>query len=266
MPIEIRLTQDKLSLVSRLLSSNTDAYQHPEVILDLVAKLGYRGDALAEARVLSMLGDAAIQACDAKRAADICDRMIAVVQQIRKGRDQEKAAYAAELAWKTCYQFGKTTDSDNNARKKEVLGQALLLCPPTNISEVLGVWHVCDTSSTHNNRLSPRKRVYQAGDFTKSETEVPLPGTPDLSTVAPISLPHPAESAARAALAVGRAATAYLPFRSATPDTPSSRSASPRGKRQHEFNIPQSRSPAISSDVVKDEFSKRFTAGVSWLL
>ena len=49
-PIEIRLTKDRLSLVSRVLSSNNDAYKHSEVILDLVRKLGFHNDIIAEVK------------------------------------------------------------------------------------------------------------------------------------------------------------------------------------------------------------------------
>ena len=61
LPIEIRLTKDKLSLISRILSSNEDAYKHTEVILELCYKLGYRDDPVAEVKVLAMLADSALQ-------------------------------------------------------------------------------------------------------------------------------------------------------------------------------------------------------------
>lgn len=266
-PLEIRLTTDRLSLISRLLGSSESAYRHPEVVLDLVAKLGYRGDQLAEARVFSMLADAALNAGDTAKAAEVCNRMIKVVETIRRGRDAEKSAKAAEIAWRTCYQFGKTSseDSDENGRmhtrttsqqareddkrKAQMLGHALLLCPKEKISEVLAVWQENDSRlPTHGTRSlpsSPTRRSEKAKAAPTQRNASPMssqlpsfvhnlhlpsvslsgsrPGTPSSGGLPNIHL-HQAESAARAAFSAGRAAAnAYLPFRTGTPD----RSASP---------------------------------------
>ena len=40
LPIEVRLTKDRLALVSQILASNDSAYKHIEVLLELVHKLG----------------------------------------------------------------------------------------------------------------------------------------------------------------------------------------------------------------------------------
>ena len=74
-PIEIRLSKDRLDFVAKLLAANDDAYRHPDVVLDLVAKLGFRGDRLAESRVLAMIAAAGLQAGDFVRAADVCDQI-----------------------------------------------------------------------------------------------------------------------------------------------------------------------------------------------
>ncbi|GBE77859.1 hypothetical protein SCP_0107410 [Sparassis crispa] len=66
-PLEIRLTKDRLSLVSRVLSSNSDAYKHTQVILELVEKLGFGGDAIAEVKTLAMLVETALQSEDFTR-------------------------------------------------------------------------------------------------------------------------------------------------------------------------------------------------------
>ena len=55
LPIEIRLTKDRLGLVSRVMSSNDDAYKHAEVMLDLTRKLGYQDDPVAEVKTLAMI-------------------------------------------------------------------------------------------------------------------------------------------------------------------------------------------------------------------
>jgi hypothetical protein len=275
---------DQLSLISQLLSANEDAYRHPEMILDIAAKLGYRGDTLAEARVLSMLADAALSAHDATRAADICGRMIKVVEDIRKGRDREKASKAAELAWKTCYQFGKTDEIKDQFKKKELLGQALLLCPPGEISEILGVWQAQDVSAGQTPLLSsPRKKHKPASAQShflagRDGLGIPFSMPSRSSTPSAAALTHSAESAARAAISVGRAASAYLPFRSGTPDStyhgqqrPQSQdrshgTLSPEGPFSGSSRAHDSRSPARSADAVRDEISNKSRALVSWLI
>lgn len=327
MPIEIRLTEDKLSLISRLLSSSDDLYRHPEMVLDIVAKLGYRGDQLAEARVLAMLADAALQnnGGDIKRAADICERMLRVVEQIRRGRDKERADKAAEMAWKTCYQFGRsasngigdsfaTTDRSNSAssreaevahsKQKELLGHALLLCPADQIHEVLTAWRKVETLQTrgHPNphkaaqqqqhtfdssrALGDRWYVARKSGYTQAMRSADSPAT---STG--IALTHSAESAARAAINVGRAASAYLPFnRTSTPDSvnfSASSNASPSSSSQgyhsshnahqhdrhhsqanqgHTRDRSESRNSIRGADVVRDELSNKSRALVSWLI
>jgi hypothetical protein len=67
-PIEIRLTKDRLSLISRVLSSNGDSYKYKEVILELVDKLGFRGDVVARVKTLAMIADTALQAEDFTQA------------------------------------------------------------------------------------------------------------------------------------------------------------------------------------------------------
>ena len=276
-PLEIRLTSDKMSLISRLLKSNEDAYRHPDLVLDLVAQLGFKGDLLAETRALSLLADAALAAGDAVRAGEICDRMIASVAQIRKGRDKEKAAQAAEMAWKTCFSFGNQDKMGEPEKKMDLLGQALLLCPASEIGQVLSVWQIADSSQVKRKKRSSRQLPSTASTASSRGLNLPsfnMPSRPHTPTS--IHLPQSAESAARAALSVGRAASAYLPFRANTPDTVSSSSG--RTSRdisalfgQHE---PRSRQPSESRSgatadvrsVVGDRLQKGFTSGIGWLI
>ncbi|CEQ38691.1 SPOSA6832_00144, partial [Sporobolomyces salmonicolor] len=169
-PIEIRHSADRLSFVARLLASNEDAFRHPAMLLELVNKLGYRGDRLAEVRTLAMLSEAALQAGEYDRAADVCDQMVQVVETMRKvagkGKGQDRASIsslsaflsiagsapssstttappaeeAADHAWKACFQLGKHDAYEDLSRRMQALGQALVLCPPERIATLLPVW------------------------------------------------------------------------------------------------------------------------------
>ncbi|GAA5862538.1 hypothetical protein JCM1840_004218 [Sporobolomyces johnsonii] len=171
-PIEIRHSSDRLSFVARLLASNEDAFRHPSMLLELVNNLGYRGDRLAEVRTLAMLSDAALQAGEYDRAADMCDQMVQVVETMRKvagkskGKGKDRASTssssalssiaasapssstttappaeeAADHAWKACFQLGKHDAYEDLSRRMQALGQALVLCPPERIATILPVW------------------------------------------------------------------------------------------------------------------------------
>ncbi|GAA6035906.1 hypothetical protein NBRC10512_007349 [Rhodotorula toruloides] len=149
-PIELRHAPDRLLYVSRLLSSNDSAYRHPEMVLELVRKLGYPEGGKEESRTLAMLSDAAVQAGDWTRASEMCDRAVKVVEGLRKkasrpakeGQEerQRDADEAAEYAWKACFQLGKHEGWRDSQKRLQALGQALTLCPPERIQDILPTW------------------------------------------------------------------------------------------------------------------------------
>ncbi|KAJ4485984.1 secretory pathway protein Sec39-domain-containing protein [Lentinula aciculospora] len=142
-PIEIRLTKDRLSLVSRVLSSNMDAYKHTEVILDLVYKLGFRDDIVAEVKTLAMLADTALQAEDFERAYETSQRMIDTVLNLRAtlmGMDDPKVREASEVCWVACFQLGRQPEFDDVDKKLLLLGRAIEICPPDRLYDVLTAW------------------------------------------------------------------------------------------------------------------------------
>ncbi|GAA5955614.1 hypothetical protein JCM10213_001586 [Rhodosporidiobolus nylandii] len=150
-PHELRHSPDKLGIVSCLLSTSDDAHRHPEMILELVRKLGYPAGGKAEVRTLAMLAEAAMLGEDFERAKEMCDRAASVVETMRRQRgkraegkegweDDQDAEAAAAYAWPACFQLGKHDAWDDLERRKDVVGQALVLCPPQRIAALLPVW------------------------------------------------------------------------------------------------------------------------------
>ncbi|KAF5384998.1 hypothetical protein D9615_001409 [Tricholomella constricta] len=144
-PIEIRLTNDRLSLISRVLSSNSDAYKHTEVILDLVHKLGFRNDVAAEIKTLAMLADTALQAEDFSRAHELSEKMVDAVLSLRAVSpttilSDSQVAEASEVCWVACFQLGRQPEFDDVEMKLSLLGRALELCPPEKLHDVLISW------------------------------------------------------------------------------------------------------------------------------
>ena len=152
-PIEIRLTKDRLSLVSRVLSSNADAYKHTEVILDLVYKLGFRNDPVAEVKVFAMLADTALQAEDFIRAYDTSKHMVDAVLALRSsGLDDPKLHEASEVCWVACFQLGRQPEFDDVEKKLSLLGRALEFCPPDKLHDVLGAWQRLEKDDIESRR------------------------------------------------------------------------------------------------------------------
>ncbi|PCH33842.1 hypothetical protein WOLCODRAFT_160397 [Wolfiporia cocos MD-104 SS10] len=143
-PLEIRLTKDRLSLVSRVLSSNNDAYKHTQVILDLVHKLGFRGDVVAEAKALAMLAETALQAEDFPRAYEASTRMVDAVLALRTaapaGLRDPRADEASEVCWVACFSIGRHPEFADVQKRLALLGRALELCPPDRLADVLAAW------------------------------------------------------------------------------------------------------------------------------
>lgn len=145
-PIEIRLTKDRLSLISRVLSSNADAYKHTEVMLDLASKLGFRNDVTAEVKVLAMMADTALQAEDFERAYEHSQRMVDIVHKLKAETDSSilidptKVQEAIEVCWIACFQLGRQPEYEDLGKKMKLLGYSLELCPADRMHDVLTAW------------------------------------------------------------------------------------------------------------------------------
>lgn len=260
-PIEIRLTKDRLTLVSRVLASNADAYKHTEVIIDLVHKLGFRNDVVAEVKTLAMLADAALLADDFDRTLETSQKMVNTVHALRKSRglDDPQALEASEVCWIACFQLGRHPEFDELDKKLSLIGRALELCPPEKIHEILAVWARLDTED-----LEARKERIQA---RKDGTNLPL-AKPQVSSVGspmmslanrlqglqmpglPSSpLSNTEDAAAMASRAFSRVSANFLGGRAHSPaPSDGARSASREGTRK------------------RDEASRVLQKGIGWLI
>lgn len=155
-PIEIRLTKDRLSLISRVLSNTTDAYKHTEVILDLLYKLGFKGDVVAEVRTLAMLSDTALQAEDFSRAYETSKQMIEKVSRLSaeasSGNEDESVREASDVCWVACFQLGRHPEFEDVEAKLSLLGRALQLCPADRLHDVLTSWRRLEQEAVETRR------------------------------------------------------------------------------------------------------------------
>jgi neuroblastoma-amplified sequence len=141
-PIEIRLTKDRLSLVSRVLSSNNDAYKYKEVILELVDKLGFRDEAVPRVKALAMIADTALQAEDFAQAFETSKTMIDTVSHLCSSSNISQAELndAKEVCWVSCFQLGRQPEFPDVQKKLRLLGHALEFCPADRLFEILMAW------------------------------------------------------------------------------------------------------------------------------
>ena len=251
-PIEIRLTKDHLSLISRVLSSNNDTYKHTQVILDLVNKLGYQDDVVAEVKTLAMLTDAALQAEDFDRAYDTSERMVSTVLEFRNsqdGIDDPKVQEASEVCWVACYQLGRHPEFTDVTKKLSLLGCALELCPADKLADVLMVRRRLEDEDMEERqaRLASRQRGMRNttsrkhasgvnGNATSLATRLQELRMPNLNlTSSPIvHAPDPAALAEKAFRAAANFSFSDFSARgrSFISDAASGRSSSREGSRQ----------------------------------
>lgn len=235
------------------------------MILDLVAKLGYRGDRLAEVRTLAMIGDSSLQAGDFDRTAETCDKMVAAVETLRKVRVAEEQQgkpvvnvdEAAEFAWRNCFQLGKHEAFDDLDRRMQAMGQALILCPGDKIATLLPLWTKLEDQVA---RQGPRP-------VKVSKKQAPhsfIP--PSLGRVASPSMPSPSETTAAASRTFNRAAAAL--FGGPLPPPSSSSSAGDRHSGEYEREAAPTSGSASGGGGggVRAGLSSRLTRGVGWLI
>lgn len=255
-PIEMRLTTDRLSLISRILSGTVDAYKHTQVILDLLYKLGHKGDAVAEVKTLAMLSDTALQAEDFTRAYETSQRMVETVLQLRAGTPAgpEDPAFrkACEVCWVACYQLGRHPEFKDVDKKLVVLGRALEFCPEDKLSDILTSWRRLQRDDLESRResISNRSTTYQrrpaanrksAPSLQAKLTDLRLPMAPLIN----------ADAAALAGRAFNRVAST-LPF-----------TVGGRGRS----NAPEDSSGlGLNGEDVSAHASRVLQRGIGWLL
>ncbi|KAE9408229.1 hypothetical protein BT96DRAFT_1013685 [Gymnopus androsaceus JB14] len=247
-PIEIRLTKDRLSLVSRVLSSNAESYKHTEVILDLVYKLGFRDDIVAEVKALAMLADTALQAEDFTRAYENSQRMIDTVLNLRSTL------------------MGRQTEFEDTDKKLLLLGRAIEICPSDRLYDVLTAWRRLEKEDleAREERLAGRnnnatKTVRAKSSMSLSETAASslqarlqnfhMPSPPMLTTPDARALASKTFNTVAANFPFSRGRTQVSQFSQGGDER--SRSGSRRG---------------LDTDDVQRQASRVFSKGIGWLI
>ncbi|KAK7059084.1 hypothetical protein VNI00_001708 [Paramarasmius palmivorus] len=271
-PIEIRLTKDRLSLVSQVLSSNSDAYKHTEVILELVHKLGFKDDIVAEVKTLAMLADTALQVEDFTRSYEISERMIDLVLGLRAtsmGLDDPKIREATDVCWVACFQLGRQTEFDDAGKKLRLLGRAIEICPADKLHDVLTAWRRLEKDDIQSREERLTHRHGGAVDSRQGQKRL---------DAAKLLSPESAATSLQARLknfhmpsppllnTPDAAALASRTFKSVTANFPFSRG---RSHLSEQGDSERSRSGSRRREEGEDvstQASKVFSKGIGWLI
>lgn len=168
LPIEIRISSDRLDLIRRLLGTRSDAYRTPDMILDVAYKLcaippGARGDTsagsipskiLVENSTLAMLTDAALSQGDYTSAQGFCERLVTNALNLGKRVEQSRSDQSGSvskqtvelyeevtsLAHRTCHQLSKQPDWTDHASRLRWAGFALAFCPAEQLGKYMENW------------------------------------------------------------------------------------------------------------------------------
>ena len=257
-PIEIRLSTDRLAFVSRLLGANEDAYRHPDVILELVSKLGYGPGGVAGVRAQAMIADAALVAGDSARASETVDKVVEEAGKLLKSKvvaEKDKET-AREVGWQACYALGRNPDVARAVRMR-ALGLGMGLCPPERIAPLLADWTALEAAPTApdvvNARPAPSVTEAASRQLGRAAAFLPFGRHPEaFSSRATGAVPPPP----RASGAV-----------SARREEPGANSGSTsRAERAGRAFEPLTTHLAGREGGLRDGLSKGLTAGVGWLI
>jgi hypothetical protein len=277
-PIEIRLTKDRLSLVSRVLSSNDDAYKYKEVILELVDKLGFRGDAVPRVKALAMIADTALQAEDFAQAFETSETMIDTVSHLCSSSDisQTDLNDAKEVCWVSCFQLGRQPEFPDVQKKLRLLGHALEFCPADRLPEILMAWRRLEKEDIaqrvegggegEGHGVSRRRQGF-AVTSAQSRTRQPGALVPSLaSKLQNIHLPaSPLVIADSAAIAdtFSRVASKF-PFSSK--GRPQAHQTQFEGDSQGQSRSEEAGWPSLDTEEVSAQASRALQRGIGWLI
>ncbi|CAG8485907.1 15887_t:CDS:2 [Acaulospora colombiana] len=141
-PIQIRLSQNRLDLIERLLSTHETSYKDPQFIMELANKLGYRDDKVAEVKVMAMLSDAALRDGNFSIACHMCKDLMKVAKECDD--NDSTLASARDVAWRICYEVARQEDYEDLEQKMILMGFALALCPSDQAVDILNLWRKMD--------------------------------------------------------------------------------------------------------------------------
>ena len=168
-PVNIRAHKDPMSLIGRILDQNPRSYTHLDDLLEIGRNLVAAGLSQPEAtnqgwpssenaftnarrRITRMAIEAALAEEDFDTAYSYVVNRLSSASQSTKGATPE---IRDDISWRAAYAAGRypMSNSEGSAirrldQRMELLAQALLLAPPSALSEILQIWQHCELRLT----------------------------------------------------------------------------------------------------------------------
>ena len=271
-PIEIRLTKDRLSLISRVLSSNGDSYKYKEVILELVDKLGFRGDVVARVKTLAMIADTALQAEDFTQAFATSEAMINTVSQLclSPGISEAQLGDAKEVCWVSCFQLGRQTEFPDVPKKLRLLGHALEFCPADRLPEILAAWRRLEKEDIASQQyVSDNQDTHRRGRTAAASAQYRKSGAPAPTLASRLQNIHlPASPLSPLVMADGAAiADTFSRVASRFPFTKQKHADHPEGDEGSDSSRGDGAGwPSLDREEVSAQASRALQRGIGWLI
>ena len=177
-PVNIRAHKDPMSLIGKILSQNPRSYAHLDNLLEIGQNLVTAGLSdnmhdssavsdihrdlqqqalIARRRITRMAIEAALEEDDFDTAYSYVVNRLAAEQSRPEATDSltDSTIVRDDISWRAAYAAGRYPASNvgNSTLRRleqrmELLSQALILAPPSALSEVLTVWQRCEQQVT----------------------------------------------------------------------------------------------------------------------
>ncbi|XP_060740193.1 NBAS subunit of NRZ tethering complex isoform X1 [Tachysurus vachellii] len=152
LPLQVRLRDDRLSLIKECITQCPTAYKQSTLLLELARLLRVSGDDVSQRKgqVLTLLAEQALHNHDYKASYIHCQDLMA-------------AGYSQ--GWDVCSQLGQCESYTRLTARQELMAFALTHCPPANIQNLLAA------SSSMQTQI-----LYQAVNYKMDSTRTPASG------------------------------------------------------------------------------------------
>ncbi|OUM61451.1 hypothetical protein PIROE2DRAFT_45215, partial [Piromyces sp. E2] len=129
LPIQVRMCEDRLDFIQKILDLDTNDYTKTGKLLDLSKKLlGQKYNIVQEAKIRSMIGNAAINHNNFPFAYETCKSIINIEDDISEANSE---------IWELFYRLAIQPDYKDISAKIVLIGHALSLCPSEKITDIL---------------------------------------------------------------------------------------------------------------------------------
>ncbi|XP_066532404.1 NBAS subunit of NRZ tethering complex [Hoplias malabaricus] len=165
LPLQVRLCEDRLSLIKECISQCPTAYKQSTLLLELARLLRVAGDdeARRKGQVLTLLAEQALHCHDYKASYIHCQDLMA-------------AGYSE--GWDVCSQLGQCEPYTCLSSRQELMAFSLTHCPPANIQNLLAASSSLQTQVLYqavNYKIDP-SQAKRTGDSADQQAGLSVRG------------------------------------------------------------------------------------------